>query len=71
MTEPDVSSFDEPDDQGSRKSTRPWETALRLAEACQRQFEEPIMDLDGIEQRGIKALDKLKNRYSDFDTHLT
>jgi len=67
MTEA-VSSSDERDDQGSRKS-RPWEIALRLAEACQRQFEEPVADLDGIEQRGIEALEKLRKRYSDFDTH--
>ena len=67
------SSSDEPDDQGSRKSSRPWETALRLAEACQRQFEEPIVpvDLDGIEQRGIEALKKLTDRYSNFATDLT
>jgi len=50
---------------------RPWETALHLAEACQRQFEEPVADLEGIEQRGIEALEKLKKRYSDRDTHLT
>jgi hypothetical protein len=62
---------EELDDQGSRKPTRPWETALRLAEACRRQFEEPVTDLNGIEQRGIGALKKLRNRYSDFDTHLT
>jgi hypothetical protein len=64
-----VSSSEEPDDQGSRKSTRPWETALRLAEACRRQFEEPVTDLNGIEQRGTGALKKLTNRYIDFDTH--
>ena len=71
MTE-DVSSSDERDDQGSRrKSTRPWENALRLAEACQRQFEQPVTDLDGIEQRGVEALEKLRKRYSDCDTYLT
>jgi len=65
MTE-NVSSSDERDDQGSR----PWKIALRLAEACQRQFEEPVADLDGIEQRGIEALETLKKRYSGRDTHL-
>ena len=67
------SSSDEPNDQDSRQSARPWETALRLAEACQRQFEEPIVpvDLDGIEQRGIEALKKLTDRYSNFSTYLT
>lgn len=50
---------------------RPWEMALRLAEACRRQFEEPATDLDGIEQRGIGALEKLEKRYSVYETHLT
>ena len=70
MSEDVVSSSDERDDHDSQKF-RPWVLALRLAEACQRQFEEPVADLDGIEQRGITALENLKKRYSDCDTHLT
>ena len=73
MTE-DMNSSDERN-QGShwqQQSTQPWQIlALRLAEDCQRQFEEPVADLDGMEQRGIKALKKLTKSYSDYGTVLT